>query len=533
MVSAYEDDSRDESLHAIIVMVMRVLDDISPAESSCQEMEELWNKMQGRAPFVDRRPMEYAESLLVRSVAWSLALHYLAQSRRADLQKILRRLSDTDSDTACAVIRSLAKHTLSQGCMYEDSALFYDILQYSVHPKVRAVATEGYLYLLDKALLIQDNGDSLEEILSRESALLPLVERNPKDNPHELGDIDLDLRMRGYQLFTVCCNNAPISTEVEKNVVDWSRMLSRAGDDGSVRIAQAMFEIETNVCQELSTRYAAVRSINAFRTVLRPIGGLPNTSSALLGMYLALYDTLNDDDEDVRDLGADVVSWIISTPSTEYSPHSLVPLDASLRLSMFLAESYSESRQLFTEAMHRLTGQPKELTHLDGFMRGSTSTVAAAFPSVKDLLITARTQDTSLFMEEKHNLFIDEVREAEIWSRVLRLLSNAACNKTIGAEFSNWIVCGVDTLAETAKSETDGPLGWTSKPEVFTLGMRVIWGAGVNLYWNTVGIGIVSDVRVLKGLEQLRDVGRKSSVHEMWIEHIGWILEEKVSANGN
>ncbi len=51
-------------------------------------------------------------------------------------------------------------------------------------------------------------------------------------------------------------------------------------------------------------RFAAVLSINAFKTILRPDTGLPNTSGALLTVYLALYDTLNDDDEEVRDFGA-------------------------------------------------------------------------------------------------------------------------------------------------------------------------------------------------------------------------------------
>ncbi|KAI9843321.1 MAG: hypothetical protein M1830_007712, partial [Pleopsidium flavum] len=122
------------------------------------------------------------------------------------------------------------------------------------------------------------------------------------------------------------------------------------------------------------------------------------------------------------------------------------------------------------------------------------------------------------------NLFIDEVREAEVWSRVLTLLSAAAYDDNTAADFSNWITEGLSTLTETAESEVDGPLGWTSKADVSALGMRVIFGASVLLHWEKAGIVHGCGARVLEELEALRGAGRKSLLHEMWIDLIEQVL---------
>jgi len=242
-------------------------------------------------------------------------------------------------------------------------------------------------------------------------------------------------------------------------------------------------------------------------------------------VYLALYDTLNDDDEEIRDLGADIVSWILLATPTHFPSQFLVPPAASDRFSTFLIQNYSESANLFIHAISRLTVQTRE----DGSMESTISVSAVSFTPVHDLLALARKEDSSLFVEEKQNLFIDEVREAETWSRVLKQLSKSAYEEKVAADFSHWVVGGIDALIETAKSEVDGPLGWTSKPEVFTLGMQVILGAGVVRHWIAAGVVDAADVCVSKRLEELRDVGRKSLLHERWIDSIVLVREGSTS----
>lgn len=261
--------------------------------------------------------------------------------------------------------------------------------------------------------------------------------------------------------------------------------------------------------------------MKAFKEILRPDARLPNTNSALLPVYLALYDTLNDDDEEIRDVGADIVSWTLSTTSTRFPSGSLIPPAARYRFSTFLAQNYSESANLFTEALFRLTVQTKE----DNCPENTKSATAVLFAPVHDRLVSARKEDFSLFMEEKQNLFEDEVREAETWLRVLKQLSESAYDEKAAAEFSEWVARGIDALTKIANSEVDGPLGWTSKPEVFTLGMQVILGAGIVQHWSKAGVVVAADACLSGRLERLRDAGRKSCLHERWIDSIELVLE--------
>jgi len=277
----------------------------------------------------------------------------------------------------------------------------------------------------------------------------------------------------------------------------------------------------TDLGQDFSTRHAAVRSIKAFNEILRPDARLPNTNNAVLPVYLALYDTLNDDDEEIRDIGADIVSWTLSTTSTRFPSGSLIPPAARYRFSTFLAQNYSESANLFIEALFRLTVQTKE----DNCPENTKSATAVLFTPVHDRLVSARTEDFSLFIEEKQNLFNDEVREAETWSRVLKQLAKSAYDEKAAAEFSDWVVEGINALTNIAKSEVDGMLGWTSKPEVFTLGMQVILGAGVVQHWSKTGVVGAADACVSGRLKKLRDAGRKSFLHERWIDSIELVLE--------
>ncbi len=237
-------------------------------------------------------------------------------------------------------------------------------------------------------------------------------------------------------------------------------------------------------------------------------------------MYLTLYDTLTDDDEEVRDIGATVVSWVLSPTSSRHTHRSLVPLAASCQLSDFLAENYPTSRQLFLHAIHQITGQPQDM-----FLRHSTPNHLMLTP-VHQLLSSARIEDTSLFAEEKQNLFVDELREAAVWFKVLGMLSSTACDPIFVADFTTWTADGLSVLSETARNEVDGPLGWTSKVEVFILGMRVIFSAHLIYYWSTIGTVSVFNTDVLEGLRGLKEAGESSCLHEMWAECTDYILTE-------
>jgi hypothetical protein len=85
------------------------------------------------------------------------------------------------------------------------------------------------------------------------------------------------------------------------------------------------------------------------------------------------------------------------------------------------------------------------------------------------------------------------------------------------------VLDGLRVLTETAEIEEDGALGWSSKAEVFTLGMRVFCAAQV-----VMGFGGVEKASVLKGMRGFADKGMKAGVQGLWVEKVEGVLRKQV-----
>ena len=239
-----------------------------------------------------------------------------------------------------------------------------------------------------------------------------------------------------------------------------------------------------------------------------------STHPSLLNVYFALYDTLIDDDEDVRGKGAAVVSWVLYTHTkvswtTAIANLSLSPPAAVSRLLEFLTEAYTNSRQFFLECIRRvsgiaLTGQ-SDKDDISNMMNDPIS--------VQDLLRAARTEDTSLFVEEKQNLYIDQVQEAERWAKVIGDLSQSAIDNELLAKLERWGLAGLECLLDIAGHEIDGPLGWTSKPEVFVLGIRVLKVVRLTMHWRKMGLSQEPPEYLSSLVERWERMGG----HPLWI----------------
>jgi hypothetical protein len=142
--------------------------------------------------------------------------------------------------------------------------------------------------------------------------------------------------------------------------------------------------------------------------------------------------------------------------------------------------------------------------------------------SFRDALAEARTEDTALFSQEKQNLYKDDTEDAAFWSQVLRSLNTRAIDPAAMKALSGWALEGLATLTETAKAEIDGPLGWTTKPEVFALGMGVLFAAEAVMKLN------VNRVELMLALREFADVGSQNEVNGLWLERAESILEATV-----
>ena len=288
---------------------------------------------------------------------------------------------------------------------------------------------------------------------------------------------------------------------------------------------------------------AAAESLQAFMAVINeePWVG----KSGLVRVYLALYDRLVDDDEHVREIGAEVVSKLLSElPGRN---RSLSIPAARDELLCFLRDHYKESWTLWTQAIQRLSPTYRiskrraEVTDSASAIAGINSTAEAIqeldivrFKPVRELLEEAMTPDTALFVQEKQNLYIDEVQEARDWSQMLIDLKPTHLRSIrlhpwrkmqyLNDRFSDWTVDGLSVLAQTAENEIDGSLGWTSKPEVFKIGMQVILAAKVHLYRSTGETSLEAKELCKERLRELMRVGSENDLHGLWIMEVKSIL---------
>ena len=244
-----------------------------------------------------------------------------------------------------------------------------------------------------------------------------------------------------------------------------------------------------------------------------------------------------DDDEEIREIGADIVSK--STPEARQRDLYRVPdksfssASSSQRILQFILCYHSGSLQLWLEALRRLF--PTSRTHngvsnlSDAREIGSEANFFR-LRTAREVLDQAMVPDTALFTEEKQNLYVDEVQEAKIWSEMLAYVHPRRDMRELNQRLCNWTIEGLSVLAQTANEKTDGPLGWTSRPEVFTIGMRVIYAAKIMFKDPKVRGPSALEVTVKErelcreGLEKLLEVGLKNDLHELWIMEIKDIL---------
>lgn len=256
-------------------------------------------------------------------------------------------------------------------------------------------------------------------------------------------------------------------------------------------------------------------SLKTFGRVLRKPGGMAETSPVFLEIYLILYDMLNDDDEELRDIAATVASWVLSYSSV--SPEKAVvlgALPASDRLADFLANNYSKSPFLFRETVERLLGEESH--------RWNSRSKKGLIP-VSARMSEYRKESTVLFEEERQNLFIDDVREVDIWSGVLLRLEKDSYDQRLLRTLFEWVSEGLEYLVDvTSAGDQDGVLGWTSKPEVYTLGIQVFSTAALFVSRDLAVESHLPNAKVtiLDKLGLLLEKGRAVSLHPHWLTRI-------------
>ncbi|KAK5111618.1 hypothetical protein LTR85_011796 [Meristemomyces frigidus] len=231
-------------------------------------------------------------------------------------------------------------------------------------------------------------------------------------------------------------------------------------------------------------------------------------SSIFLQLCLAVYGLLNNDDEDIRDVASQTACRILATERQWSEYEHLAPAIANQRLLAFLIRRWRGESTLFDEAALRAFGIS-----------------ASECSSVAERLQCDAETDTALFAEEKQNLYIDEAREVKAWSQVLLHLPAQAFPSLLLERLGSWVSDGLNALADRISTAPDVALGWTTKPELFVLGLQVVYGAEVLLDCAEQGVRMsVPPSRLRKQLVTLSITGDESGINGLWQREIDRVL---------
>lgn len=164
---------------------------------------------------------------------------------------------------------------------------------------------------------------------------------------------------------------------------------------------------------------------------------------------MALYDALNDDDDEVRAVAATATVRILG--------RALAPLEAADRLLDHLTAEFGKLPEFWNIVVCRLAGVSPRLDE---------------WPDVRLAVEQAISFDDSLFAQEEQNLFIDEVRELKRFQRVAQGLSLGPEDECV-ARLASWTTTGLMMIGEGTYRD-DGPLGLASDQHYFALCARLV-----------------------------------------------------------
>lgn len=412
-------------------------------------------------------------------------VHVLSQASdpMVQLRSLLLSSQDIGLDGLVAALETASRiyspktcdpDVLSSLCvLYVDTCLDTD------YSAAQVLAIENLTDAMDELLAQRriDGDDILQQALVRLWTRLPSRTMNPALS-HAI------IRVSGCIAATLSnnkCHTRPIDLHA------WGVMMADAILDDKVRLLM-FYLTRPLLClqhqdlgkalanslrsQTLDTRLAASLSLRSFFAAHAPL--LPQ--DRYLTALVALYDALNDDDDQVRDIAAGAAKILLHS-------HALVPLEAANRLLHFLTEHFGQSPLFHSIVADRLVGHY-------GTCAATTSQIRSphTWEPAKVQLDRVMRFDDSLFAVEEQNLFVDEVRETKRWVDVAERLEwghtrmdEDTDKQHVGNQHPalvdklvEWVQDGLVHLATLAHVNKDGPLGWASDPAVFAICTRLV-----------------------------------------------------------
>ncbi|KAK1535510.1 hypothetical protein CPAR01_09052 [Colletotrichum paranaense] len=460
------------------------------------------------------------QSALLRTQLAIAAVHaaQTSSSPSASLRETLLSTRTTSVETTITTLETLASvhHPhLSPAEAASYAALYTDVARSATHPDSCAAALVNLAEVLDLVLAAATaSRDADADANSRQpSNLLP--------SPETLTQLWQDLLARTINpnlsnaiarasgpIIASLVSQSLATSSTARSLRGWGNLMSSALHDSRP------FDTRIAAAASLASFFSATTSTSS--TTADQHQAEAEAEAPLLPALIALYDALNDDDDEVRDLASLSAKHILSAP--------LAPLDAASSLLSYIATTYRDSPALHSLLASRVTGQVSSDAAND-----TETTAATQWSTAESQLSAALRFDDSLFAIEEQNLFIDEVRESKRWAAVFQdvfssISDSSSTSATAAAAhkaLTTWTSAGLDALLALTSQPShadDGPLGWTSDPDVYAVCARVLLAATALTKVNVVGGGVDGREALKEKLEKLRDVGQRGRLHGLLLE---------------
>jgi hypothetical protein len=398
----------------------------------------------------------------------------------------LMLLATEDQDTCCAALETL--HTIlqlkpSNGVTIPLSLVLAYIHRVVLEATDPEVISKAQTVLAD-ALVDKYYKTDFFNLITEEQVKLTLARLETQCLEGPPSNMQSALHLLGFFLDYAYNHHSSTRKEILEAVARYIKLLR-------------MTIVDTN---PFDTRSAAIQSLSALSQIYTASPTSKTTGPLILGLSLILHDLLNDDDDEIRDLAARATGTLLRAQGLG-SYTDTVPILTTHRLAAYLSTTFSSSNQLSQESIRRLTytASPTPLFHTP----------------FADTFNQERKEDSSLFAQEKQNLYKDATLDAVLFSRLLLSLPASMLFPSLREGLANWVTEGLRILTQTAGQAEDGALGWSTKAEVFTLGMRVFCAAEVVMGWRGA-----EREETLKALSEFAEKGIQAGVHGLWVERI-------------
>lgn len=407
-----------------------------------------------RATDNERKSSRFMSAALLSNRMGTLALRIAAASGNLDaLKTCLFDALDQDMDTTCAHLEAMPKiwdkRQVSHLC-----GLYLDVCRHTSAPEARAMALVNLAELMDDAI----SNDQVQYLPGPDELDAFQLSFQGDINP-TLANAMLLASGPIMAVRTLQHHGQMSFFTFEQHLRSWGKTMADALRDSNT----------------FDMRMAAARSLKALATALRSDIG---SDAAYLPFLLALYTTLVDDDEEVREAGTTAAAFVMSGRGTESQP--LVAVDAADALLAWTQKHFGQTNEFKAYIACRLVGE--QVVAVDIGVQDLSAWVSAERQFAEALKV-----DESLFAVEEQNLFIDEVRETERWAGLFKSLEwdvdeieedDGIVRRVLMMDSSlsalkSWTETALRCLAEQVTKD-DGPLGWASTPDAFALCHRVL-----------------------------------------------------------